>query len=73
MADFIDVWQKGFNNNIELLYMCEDCMDESCKCEKCYNYRHHSACPACGHTIFLDCCQGFIDKWAGKPSSLERK
>ena len=25
--------------------MCEDCMDESCKCDSCYNYRHYSACP----------------------------
>lgn len=40
--------------------MCEDCMDETCKCTQCYNYRHTSACPVCGHTIFLDCCQGFI-------------
>ena len=40
--------------------MCEDCIDEKCQCAHCYNYRHYSACPVCGHTIFLDCCQGFI-------------
>ncbi|WP_153274132.1 hypothetical protein [Picrophilus oshimae] len=40
-------------------FMCSDCFDETCKCDKCYLYRHNQACPVCGHTIFLDCCQGF--------------